>query len=179
MLQDLLAQYQDKILHKWNTLVVESYPLDSQKFLFSQSDPFRNPVGAAITRGTVALYEGLRKGMDPGSAESAAMLDEIIRIRAVQDFTPAQAIEFIPRLKVVIRDVVGREIRENNLYEEFLAFGEKIDRMALLAFNIYMQCREKVYELRATELRNRTTRILEVACRKYGSPESWTDSEEK
>jgi len=35
-----------------------------------------------------------------------------------------------------------------------LELEQKIDDMSLLAFDIYMKCREKLYELKATELQD-------------------------
>jgi hypothetical protein len=39
----------------------------------------------------------------------------------------------------------------------------KIDEMALISFNIYMECREKLYQLRVDEIKNRTARLLQRA----------------
>ncbi len=47
--------------------------------------------------------------------------------------------------------------------EELAALESRIDDMALLAFDLFMGCREKIYELRANEVRNRTVRLLKKA----------------
>jgi hypothetical protein len=39
--------------------------------------------------------------------------------------------------------------------EELSALETRIDRLALLAFDCYMKCREKIYEIRLGELRRR------------------------
>jgi hypothetical protein len=39
----------------------------------------------------------------------------------------------------------------------------KIDEIVLIAFNLYVQCKEKVYELKANELKNRTLKAFERA----------------
>jgi hypothetical protein len=91
-------------------------------------------------------------------------LDRIIRIRAVQDFSPAQAISFIFFLKQVVRDELQSDIHENRIStSELVAFDAKVDELALLAFNIYMQCRERLFEVRLNEFKNRTHRLLQRA----------------
>jgi len=39
----------------------------------------------------------------------------------------------------------------------------RIDSLALLAFDLFMACREKIYELKANEARNMTYRLLQKA----------------
>jgi hypothetical protein len=55
------------------------------------------------------------------------------------------------------------EIREKRLYEELLALESRIDALSLQSFDIFMKCREKIYDLKATELRDRTIRALKRA----------------
>jgi hypothetical protein len=77
----------------------------------------------------------------------------MIRIRAVQDFLPSKAIGFVFLLKRVIQEELGREVRERGLGEELLDFERQIDDLALLAFDVYMQCREKIFEVRIREVK--------------------------
>jgi len=46
---------------------------------------------------------------------------------------------------------------------QLLEFESKIDQLCLLAFDLYMDCKEKIYELSANETRNRTFRAFERA----------------
>jgi hypothetical protein len=66
-------------------------------------------------------------------------------------------------LKDVIREYTQKEISEARLFNELLLFESKIDMLSLIAFNLYMQCREKIYELKANEMKNRTFRAFERA----------------
>jgi len=47
--------------------------------------------------------------------------------------------------------------------EEIFDFWSKLDAVALIAFDIYMTCREKVYEIKASEQRDRTFRAFHRA----------------
>lgn len=153
LLEQILAEKRRAILKEWFFLVVESYPRETAKFLKSQRDPFANPVGRAIQNVVKDLFDELLTGLDRDKA--GACLDSIIRIRAIQNFTPSEAIGFIFSLKAVIQKILGREIAEKNLSEQLRAFESKIDELGLIAFDIYMKCREKIYEIKATEFRNR------------------------
>ena len=92
-----------------------------------------------------------------------ARLDPIIRIRAVQNFSPSQAVGFVFFLKNVIRTALAKEIAAQQIEDELVAFESEIDKLSLIAFNLYMQCREKIYELKANEMRNRTFKAFERA----------------
>jgi len=130
-------------------------------FLKKQKDRFANPVGYTISQGIEGLFEELLQGMDSGKVSS--FLDNIVRVRAVQDFPPSQAMAFIFLLKKVIKEELKSEIRENGLAEELLIFESKIDALALLSFDIYMKCREKIYEIRVKEVKNSVHMLLRKA----------------
>jgi hypothetical protein len=160
-LRSLLARKKAVIIKKWFGQVIETYPADTAKFLKSQKDPFANPVGRTIYRSLEALFDQLLEGMDPKALTSC--LDPIIRIRAVQNFSPSQAVGFVFLLKGVIRTNVRFERTEQQMEDELLLLESRIDQLGLLAFNIYMQCREKIYELKANEMKNRTFKAFERA----------------
>ena len=41
-------------------------------------------------------------------------------------------------------------------------FDQRVDELALAAFDIYMACREQIYRLRASEVRTRTLNVLKT-----------------
>ena len=161
----LLATHKEGILQAWFDLVVETYPPDTAKFLKNQKDPFANPVGETTLKSLSGLYDVLLTDFEATTA--AALLDPLIRIRAVQSFTPSQATGFIFKLKPIIRKALTADMAGaaglNGHGDELLAVDAKIDAIGLLAFDIYTQCREKVHELRATESRNMMFKALERA----------------
>lgn len=168
-LRDLMLKDREGILKAWFRMVADTYPPDARDFMLKEEDPFANPVGSSISSGLNALLDVLIADGDVETEEVCKFLDKVMRIRAVQDFTPAQAVGVVLMIKEVLREKLGDEVYKNGLFNELLAIESKIDRLVLLAFNIYMQCREKVFEMRATELRNRTHRIVERACQVWDS----------
>jgi len=90
-------------------------------------------------------------------------LDPIIRIRTVQDFSPSQATRFILLLKKIIRDDLKQNQKIKAFANEISLLEDRIDELLLLSFDIYVKCREKIYELKANEVKNRTFRAFERA----------------
>ena len=161
-LEDLLKQKASSVRKRWLDLIIDTYPADSQRFLREQKDRFANPVGTTLSRAIEALYHELLHGMNDEKVD--ASLDEIVRIRAIQDFSPAGAMGFIFLLKKVLREELDQEIRENAAAcGELLALEARVDEMALRGFDLYMNCRQKVYEIRAKEAKNHVSRLLQKA----------------
>jgi hypothetical protein len=91
-------------------------------------------------------------------------LDGIVRIRAIQDFAPSEAVAFIFKLKKIVRQELGGEVLlMPGMTDELTAFDSTIDDLALFSFDIYVKCREKIYELKAKEATNMTFRLLQQA----------------
>ncbi|MDM8526551.1 RsbRD N-terminal domain-containing protein [Desulfococcaceae bacterium HSG8] len=157
-LKNALVKKKKAIIKKWFDTVVDTYPPDTSRFIKSQKDPFANPVGNTTFHGLKALFDELVNGMDYETINS--FLDPIIRIRAVQDFSPSKAIGFIFLLKKIIRESL-KEASSGD--EEYHMFDERIDKLGLIAFDIYVGCREKIYEIKSNEFKNRTFSAFERA----------------
>ena len=161
-LSELLTARRSAILDDWFDRVRATYPEQMRTFLARKTDPFSNPVGHALRVGTAALFDGLVRGA--GDAELAEALDGIVRVRAIQDFTPAQAVGFVFFLKDVVR---ARVPAANGPADELRAWEDRIDALALLAFDAYARCREQVHELRTREVRDRSKRVIDRLNARY------------
>ncbi len=142
-------------------MILETYPPDTSRFLKQEKNQFANPVGNTISLEIEDIYEELLHGRD--SEKLSHFLDRIIKIRAIQDFSPAQAVVFVFHLKNAVREELGGKIRNDQLFEELLEFERRIDKLALFAFDTYVKCREKVYEIRVAEVKNRVFSLLKRA----------------
>jgi len=141
---------------------METYPTDLSTLLKKEKDRFVNPVGFAFSEGTETLFMEILHDMN--CEKICLILENIVRIRSVQDFSPSKAIGFIFLLKKAIQEVLGSRIQEKHVVEEWLKFQLKIDQLALLAFDVYMKCKEKIYEIRVREAKaekDRAFRLLE------------------
>jgi len=160
-LKKIIERKKAAIAKSWFDLTAQTYAPDTAEFLKSKTDSFANPVGSTMLNSLEVLLDQLLHGMDPQTITTN--LDAIIRIRAVQNFTPSQATAFILSLKKILRKNLAKELRDNRNAGELFAFESKIDQLCLMAFDIYMQCREKIYQISANESRNRTFRAFERA----------------
>jgi hypothetical protein len=179
MLADLLNKRKKLVIQKWFDAVLETYPADGRKFLGDQKNKFTNPVGASIYEGIDGIYQRLLDGTDLESEDFARFLDRIVRIRAVQEFSPSRALGFLFPLKTVIRETVKLEASERGLGEELTALERRIDQLVLLSFDKYMECRERLFEIRIREIRDSTNRTWERICRRYGDPATWPGAEQR
>ena len=160
-LKEHLQENRSAIVNQWFETVVGTYQEETRGPLRRQNAPFVNPVGFNAAQGLEGLFDGLLKGMMP--SETSRFLDAIVRVRAVQDFAPSEAVRFIIQLKSVVRSSLGEMLQDPATARELVAFESAIDDLALFAFDLYMQCREKIYDIKAKEARNMTFRLLQKA----------------
>ncbi len=146
LLVELLKEKRSTILKGWFRSILKSYPADAAQKFEQVVDRFNNPVGSSISRAIEVIYDELLGDMDTVNLNKS--LDEIIRIRSVQDFQPSQAVAFPLLLKKVVYENLDQGIQDNRLAEEIIEFETKIDHLSMLAFDIYMQCREKLFDLK-------------------------------
>lgn len=169
-LETLLSQRKPAIVEKWLNLLLDSYPSESSALFKKNKDRFANPIGHTTSREMASIYDELLKGTD--FSQDPSSIDMLIKIRAVQDFSASEAVSFIFSLKKVIREELGEMIAEEGMQEEVLALESRIDHLALACFDNYMKSREKIYELKADEIKERAYTLLKRAnmlCETTGS----------
>lgn len=159
-LRTALEAKKKAILKVWIERTLDSYT--SPGFFKKAVDPFANPVGSNISAGLTRLFEAL---MGASGVEAYAQpLDQVVRIRAVQEFTAAQAVAPFLELKWVIRQVFGADQATKPLLAGLDHLDCEIDRIALAAFDVYCQCREQLYRNRIAELKSGRSVLTDAAC---------------
>jgi len=161
-LTNLLSSKKDAVLKKWFDEILSVYPVQTSNFLKTQKDPFANPIGQTIFHGIEDIFNEILNS-ETDSKNISSFLENVIRISAIQEFTASKAMGFIFSLKKAVRDALNKEINEGSLYPELLILDERIDKIALLSFDIYMKSREKLYEIKANEVKNMTFNLLRRA----------------
>ena len=149
MMQDLLKKNKAAILERWFHLILETYPTNTATIMRKDKNQFTNPVGSTISREIEVLFKELCEGIQNG--ERRASLDAILKIRSVQDFSPSKAVGFIFLLKRAIGETLKNEICRESVMSEWLSFQSRIDALVLQAFDAYMDCREKICEIRVNQ----------------------------
>ena len=165
-LEEVLRNKSSKIIKRWQNKIIESYPEDTQRFLKKEKDRFANPVGYIMSHGIEELYNAF---VNQDHKRMITSLEDIIRIRSVQDFTPSSSVYFVLELKEIIKE----EVDDLNDYpkEEKGELDRRITSLLLMAFDIYEQCRYRLYELRVNEVRNEVSGLLKMANLVYEIPD--------
>ena len=156
--ETVIAGRKDVIAGKWVEAALKTYPAETASFFLREKDRFANPVAGILSESLTKVVDGL--ACQATDQELAEYLDPAIRIRAVQAFTASQAVSFVFLLKQIVRDVAGKAVNDADAFRQF---DRKIDELALISFDKYVECREKVFKLQAYEVRNRTFKAFERA----------------
>ena len=154
----LVTQRKAAILQRWLNLIIDSYPTDSREFFRKQKDRFNNPVGYSMVQATGEIFQAL---LAKNSAYNKLLsLDEFIKIRAVQELNPAQAVGFILFLKQAIREVLDGEFSKGVPISGLLEFEAEIDKLLLGAFDSYIRAREQIFQIRIREIKSNTYNVM-------------------
>lgn len=157
-LNDFLRAKKPSIRQKWLKQTLAAYPPDASLFYSREKNQFANPVGQTHAKGIEAILDALFE--ENSSAPLIAHLDDIIRIRSVQEMTPSKAVSFIFLLKEIVAEETKKERGDLEVAKQLDSFFARIDETALAAFDMYVKYREKVYQLRVNEIKRSVSRII-------------------
>ena len=159
-LSEALANKRKEILALWIERTLDTYT--SPGFFKRAKDPFANPVGVNIQNSLTALFDLLAANADQQAFLEP--LDTVVRIRAVQEFTPSQALAPFLELKWVVKQIFSASKETRPLLASLDDLDCTIDRVALAAFDIYSACREQLYKNRVDELKSGRAILTDAAC---------------
>lgn len=158
-LVDWISDSKKEIIREWIRYTMEAYPAESLAVLNRNKDQFANPLPHVISKNIELLFEELLKEVK--TERIKPILTEIVRIKAVQDFTPSQSLGFIFDLKKILKKICeGYSGGEEKALKGLESFDRKIDMLARTAFDIYVDCREKLFEIKVNEIRNQTHMLI-------------------
>ena len=161
MLKEILNKKKSLIVRNWTELIFNSYPAEATNFLSAKKNQFSNPVGYTITNNAEKIFDELINDCD--FEKIKLMLNDIIKIRAVQSFPPSLAVYFLLDLKKAIRDECRGELLDKAVSDELSNFELLIDQILIIGFELYMEAREKVFKIRVNEIKSRSNKALENA----------------
>lgn len=160
LLSELLSENKGEILDAWVDQVLATYPADGARVFRQGKDPFANPVGHAVKRSLWEVYELLFEKNEGEKVLPA--IKQLVMIRAVQDFTPSQAVAMAYLLKEVVKDTCRKEKVSD--FEGWLAFEEKADILAHTLFDLYMASREQLHRAKFEEYRRGNPLLNQGGC---------------
>ena len=154
--EDIISARRDAAIQKWTEAVFAMYPFETTGFIRTQRDQFANPVGHATRAAT---------GRDVDMEKVHASVAALIRIRAVQDLKPEQAVGVLYLYKSVLRELLLADMLAAGDVQGFLDMGDRVDTLCLMAFNLYLADREQVYAERVAQQRREASQIRRWAAR--------------
>ena len=151
--KEVLRAHERELLAGWFEQMMQSYPVEARKYFKKINSDFTNPVGANLYHSLEKLLHTLLSDAPDADAvnESVYM---ILRIKAVQEVLPSQAVSFVPALKQVVEQVCGKALKEAGVsFQEWLDFYSDLDTVALYAVDNYSESRELIYKMRLDQIR--------------------------
>ncbi|MDR3630118.1 MAG: RsbRD N-terminal domain-containing protein [Desulfocapsaceae bacterium] len=159
-LGEALKNKREEIVSKWVDYTLSTY--QSSAFFLKEKDAFANPVGSTIRQALKKLFVLLAENADP--KEFLAPLEQIMLIRSVQEFTPSQALAPINAVKHITRAVLAADKQASGLVGDLYDFEFAVDLALLSGFDIYMQCRERLYKVRIREIKTGSHILTDSQC---------------
>ena len=158
--------HKEKIVALWVEYTLNTY--NSSGFFIKEQDKFANPVGGNIREALTVLFDLLIKGdaLDRGDDGETFKkpLEQMISIRSVQQFTPAQALAPLNAVKHITRDVFSKDKERKHLVQELYDFDFNVDLALLAGFDTYMLFRERIYQVRIDEIRSGSHILTDSRC---------------
>jgi hypothetical protein len=155
----LLVERRGALCRRWLDAVLSDYGEQTASRWRRERDPFANPVGHVLATGLPELVDAVAGDGEPPPAAVAA-LEAILRIRSVQDLAPSRAVGFVFRLRDAVREELAAELEDGALAAGLPAVDGRIERLGLLAVDVYVRLREQIFRLRQEELKRSVASLL-------------------
>jgi RsbRD-like negative regulator of sigma factor len=158
MLNQLLIQHKRTLNKRWLERTTEVYSQHMRKFFAKEGNNFANPVGQSLATNLKKLLDGIIQ--DDTNTDLSGPLQEIIKIRAVQDLSSAQSVAFVFQLKNIVWDVLSDKLDSKKSQRELDEFNARIEALGFMAFDIYVECHKQIVQIRISELKRSVGSLL-------------------
>lgn len=161
----VLWPHKETMTRRWVDTVHGTYPFDTVGFLRTRRDRFANPVGYRTEEAAKALMDVVFSDT-PDEEPIRRAVDEIVRVRAIQDMSPEHAVGIFFAMKQIIRETLRESGQLAEVLDALLMVESRIDSVVLLAFGAYARSRETLHKLRVEENKRQYSQILRLAEKK-------------
>jgi hypothetical protein len=159
MLTKFLQQKRERILEEWLDQTINTYEPEMVRFLKKEKNQFSNPVRNTIITSLEKIFDGIV--CDNGVGNSSG-LEDLIKVRAVQNFSPSEALSFLFGLKKIIRTELLRNEEKSGSLNDLYMLDQKFDTLLRQAFDYYNDCRMKINDIKISEIKARSERAFEI-----------------
>ena len=161
MICDILRQRREIILKEWGKSALDFYGNAVFNNIKKDGDRFGNPLVYTISTALETILDELIDGIRTAKTDEA--LEDVVKIRSLQSEKPSKALDFLFRLKTIIENQLHIAESDNAGNENTKEIYSALDELILSAFDIFMRCREKIYEIRSNEIKRRSYKLWERA----------------
>jgi len=161
MIFDILRQRREIILGEWQQSALDFFAAGAFKPARKKADQFSNPLVYTISAALETIFDELTNGVRTVKTDEA--LEDVIKIRSLQSDKPSTALAFLFSFKKTIADQLKNLKNEEIKNDETENIFSALDDLILTAFDIFMRCREKIYEIRSNEIKRRSYKLWERA----------------
>ncbi|UCE66342.1 MAG: RsbRD N-terminal domain-containing protein [Candidatus Zixiibacteriota bacterium] len=161
IIYDILRQRRDIILKQWKNIALNQYSFGDFKIHKENNNRFGNPVAYTISSGLETILDEIIAETHTVKLDDA--LEEIVKIKSLQAEKPSIAVDFLFHLKNILKNDLDDFRQDGGYPGEIEKLHTDIDNLILSAFDIFMKCREKIYDIKSKEIMKRSYRLLERA----------------
>ena len=148
-INEILTNQKSSILKRWFKAIIDSYPAESGQYLSNTSNKFSNPIGVAIENALPPILDAVISNTLSEDAEKG--LEDIIKIRAVQEVDASDALGFIFSLKAILISDISSYLNTDDAIREFFLLEKSLDAVTLYSFNQYVKLRENIFQIKSNE----------------------------
>ncbi|HID02472.1 MAG TPA: hypothetical protein EYP18_04595, partial [Desulfobacterales bacterium] len=88
----------------------------------------------------------------------------IMSIRSIQEFTASEAVGPIHAVKHITREILAKDSERKQFIADLYDFEFNVDLAVLAAFDLYSQCRERLYKVRIKEIKSGSIILTDSKC---------------
>jgi hypothetical protein len=161
------AAVRDVFAREWLACTLRTYPEHFGGLFREAASPFRNPVGSTLRAALTGLTEELFGGFD--RARVTALVDVVVRLRAVQDFTPPQVTEFVTLARRAAARVASTGTPRPGA-ETLELVSARIDALTPIADERLARCRDDLRAITERAARRRVFVLERMHARAAAGP---------
>ena len=160
-LLERLKSKRGAIVSRWIEAALPSRDAKSVTLLLRERDPFNNPIGTTIRSEIGYLFDALLSATP--TSEIVPHLNRVIQIRSIQDGPVSKVTAFVFELKHILGRELEDGLRDPRVLRQCLDFHDRIDRLALLAFDSHARFQRSIADIRLREAKARVATLLRMA----------------
>ena len=161
MIYDILRLRREIILGEWKQTALDFFAAGAFKPAKKSVDRFGNPLVYTVTTALETILDEFINGVRTARTDEA--LEDVVKIRSLQSDKPSTALAFLFSFKKTIADQLADPGNKGINDIETEKIYSALDDLILAAFDIFMRCREKIYEIRSNEIKRRSYKLWERA----------------